>query len=383
MRIGITCYPTYGGSGVVATELGIELAALGHEVHFISYSQPFRLSSIMKAFLIMKFRCRVIRCSSFRPTTWRWPRAWPKWLNSMSLTCSMCAKKNDELRRQAIDSKISAFLHRAADYEKKGDFNRALDEIARAYLLDPANEHIHGLEDRVRRAQEEARTREESERIRRQEEEERKRQEALKAQVARMQQEKEEKRKKEEEARRQAQQQKIKQYLKQAHELYTLGRMDEALSELAFVVVVDPLNEEVLELERKIREAQEQEQQAQVDLYRKREDEQRKKREAIVTAIQKHIENAGRLAEQLRFSEALRVITRAYVLDPINESLQACEKRIVALQEKSLADGNKTARGRGNRPKTPGRRITADGTGRTGTRAARRKCRNRSKTAFR
>lgn len=44
MRIGITCYPTYGGSGVVATELGIELAASGHEVHFISYSQPFRLS---------------------------------------------------------------------------------------------------------------------------------------------------------------------------------------------------------------------------------------------------------------------------------------------------------------------------------------------------
>ena len=247
-------------------------------------------------------------------------------------------KKNDELRRQAIDSKISAFLQRAADYEAKGDFNRALDEIARAYLLDPANERIHGLEDRVRRAQEEARTREESERIRRQAEEERKRQEALKAQVARMQQEKEEKRKKDEEARRQAQQQKIKQYLKQAHELYTLGRMDEALSELAFVVVVDPLNEDVLELERKIREAQEQEQQAQVDMYRKREDEQRKKREAIVTAIQKHIENAGRLAEQLRFSEALRVITRAYVLDPINESLQACEKRIVALQEESLRE---------------------------------------------
>ncbi len=44
MRIGITCYPTYGGSGVVATELGIELAGAGHEVHFISYSQPFRLS---------------------------------------------------------------------------------------------------------------------------------------------------------------------------------------------------------------------------------------------------------------------------------------------------------------------------------------------------
>src|SRR6476660_7396666 len=44
MRIGITCYPTYGGSGVVATELGLELAQRGHQVHFISYSQPIRLT---------------------------------------------------------------------------------------------------------------------------------------------------------------------------------------------------------------------------------------------------------------------------------------------------------------------------------------------------
>jgi N-acetyl-alpha-D-glucosaminyl L-malate synthase BshA len=43
-RIGITCYPTYGGSGVVATELGIELAARGHEIHFITSSPPFRLT---------------------------------------------------------------------------------------------------------------------------------------------------------------------------------------------------------------------------------------------------------------------------------------------------------------------------------------------------
>ncbi|HXU50329.1 MAG TPA: N-acetyl-alpha-D-glucosaminyl L-malate synthase BshA [Candidatus Binatia bacterium] len=45
MKIGITCYPTYGGSGVVATELGIELAARGHEIHFISYSVPIRLTN--------------------------------------------------------------------------------------------------------------------------------------------------------------------------------------------------------------------------------------------------------------------------------------------------------------------------------------------------
>jgi L-malate glycosyltransferase len=44
MKIGITCYPTYGGSGVVATELGKELALRGHDVHFISYALPIRLT---------------------------------------------------------------------------------------------------------------------------------------------------------------------------------------------------------------------------------------------------------------------------------------------------------------------------------------------------
>jgi L-malate glycosyltransferase len=47
VKIGITCYPTYGGSGAVATELGIALAARGHEVHFITYKQPFRLPSFL------------------------------------------------------------------------------------------------------------------------------------------------------------------------------------------------------------------------------------------------------------------------------------------------------------------------------------------------
>jgi N-acetyl-alpha-D-glucosaminyl L-malate synthase BshA len=44
MRIAIVCYPTFGGSGVVATELGLELARRGHEIHFITYSQPVRLA---------------------------------------------------------------------------------------------------------------------------------------------------------------------------------------------------------------------------------------------------------------------------------------------------------------------------------------------------
>ncbi|HET6510641.1 MAG TPA: N-acetyl-alpha-D-glucosaminyl L-malate synthase BshA, partial [Candidatus Kapabacteria bacterium] len=46
MNIGITCYPTYGGSGVVATELGKSLAERGHRVHFITYALPMRLTGI-------------------------------------------------------------------------------------------------------------------------------------------------------------------------------------------------------------------------------------------------------------------------------------------------------------------------------------------------
>jgi N-acetyl-alpha-D-glucosaminyl L-malate synthase BshA len=47
VNIGITCYPTYGGSGAVATELGIALAQRGHEVHFVTYKQPFRLPTFL------------------------------------------------------------------------------------------------------------------------------------------------------------------------------------------------------------------------------------------------------------------------------------------------------------------------------------------------
>ena len=43
LRIGITCYPSVGGSGILASALGEELARRGHEVHFISYERPFRM----------------------------------------------------------------------------------------------------------------------------------------------------------------------------------------------------------------------------------------------------------------------------------------------------------------------------------------------------
>lgn len=48
--IAITCYPTSGGSGIVATELGMELARMGHEVHFVTYSIPIRLKKFKRTF---------------------------------------------------------------------------------------------------------------------------------------------------------------------------------------------------------------------------------------------------------------------------------------------------------------------------------------------
>ena len=48
MKIGIVLYPTFGGSGIVATELGKALAVKGHEIHFITYSQPVKLGELRK-----------------------------------------------------------------------------------------------------------------------------------------------------------------------------------------------------------------------------------------------------------------------------------------------------------------------------------------------
>jgi len=241
--------------------------------------------------------------------------------------------KNDELRRNAIESKIAAFLARANGYFQRKEYNRALDEIARAYLLDPVNEKIHTLEDTIRKAQEDSRRDEESERQRKMEEDRLKRQELLKSQSQQYQKEKEEKVKREEQERKRAQEEKVKQYLAHVNELYLANKLDEALSELAFVVVIDPLNEEVLRLEQRILEMQEKQQQQQLEQYQRQLEERQKKREAIVATIRKHIANADQLAKQQKFTDALRTITRATVLDPINDELQECERRILTLQE--------------------------------------------------
>ncbi len=247
----------------------------------------------------------------------------------------LARRKEEERRKEAILTKIATLLARAREYQAKNEFSRALDEISRAYLLDPANKVVSSIEQEIRTAQEEVNRQEAEERRSRAEIEERIKAEQLRAAMERAQHEAEEKRQKEEEARSAAQRQKVDQYLARSRELLDEGKIVEAQSELAFVAVVDPLNAELVELNNLIAAKQEEIRQAELELYRKKEEEHKKKQEAIKAAVQKHLDNANAMAAKGKFSDALRVLTRAYVLDPTSEDLQRCEAGILSAQEEA------------------------------------------------
>lgn len=104
MKIGITCYPTYGGSGIVATELGKALAEKGHTVHFISYSMPFRLHTFSENIFYHEVEVNSYPLFEFPPY-------------SISLASKMaevmCYEELDLMHvHYAIPHAISAFLAR-------------------------------------------------------------------------------------------------------------------------------------------------------------------------------------------------------------------------------------------------------------------------------
>ena len=76
MRIGIVCYPTFGGSGVLATELGKALAQKGHQVHFILTSSRYRLNGFIPKYFITKYRFLLIRCLIIRHMKQHWQAQW-------------------------------------------------------------------------------------------------------------------------------------------------------------------------------------------------------------------------------------------------------------------------------------------------------------------
>ena len=90
MKIGITCYPTYGGSGVVATELGMELAQRGHEVHFIAYALPIRLTEPHPNIHYHEVEVSRYPLFEYPPYDLALPPAWQRWRRFTGSTCCTC-----------------------------------------------------------------------------------------------------------------------------------------------------------------------------------------------------------------------------------------------------------------------------------------------------
>ena len=94
VKIGITCYPTFGGSGVVATELGVALARGGDDVHFISYAMPSRLNVLHE-----RVRFHEVTVTPYplfdpiRRTRSRWRRRWRRWRSTRSSTSCTCTTR--------------------------------------------------------------------------------------------------------------------------------------------------------------------------------------------------------------------------------------------------------------------------------------------------
>jgi hypothetical protein len=237
-------------------------------------------------------------------------------------------RKREEMRKAAIVAKIANLLVRAQECYARREFARALDEITRARMLDPNNKVARGLEQQIRTAQEEEARKSDQERHEKEERERRQRDEQLQASLAQLQKEHVEKRLHEQQSRTAAQQEKIAQVIARSRECASSGLFAEAQRELAFVAVIDPDNADAAGIGRMIREKQE-------ELRQKQEEEQRKKLEAIRAAIRKQIAAARASAERADFANALRTITRAYILDPMNEELQEAETSLLAAQQEA------------------------------------------------
>ena len=252
-----------------------------------------------------------------------------------SPTESVTMRLGAEPRRAALRTTIESILVRAREYRGGGNFERALAELERARVLDPSSEAVDQLGAEIRKQMEDERVRVTEEQCRKASEEEQRKQEALEQELSRIQREKEEKRKREEEARARAQKERIEAYLSSAGAMIAAGRLDEAANQLAFVVVIDPLNAGAAEYQRKIREVQERKRREEIELRKRKEEEELQREAAVRSAIQKNVESASGLAADKKFNEALRLITRAYMLDPLNEEVRACEQRILEAQEEA------------------------------------------------
>jgi hypothetical protein len=232
----------------------------------------------------------------------------------------------------AILSKIASLLGTANEHLARHEYDRALEVVARAALLDPNNADIRAIEGRIRSAQDEARRRLEAENEARIAAERLRREHLMQEQIERLQREQEDRRRQDEAERVRAQKQKALQVIARAKDFLAGGHLQEAQCELAFVSVIDPENPDVLALEREISARREAQHRAELEAYRRELEEQRKREQAVREEIAAAVKEAESLAAREKFGDALRTVTRAYILDPSDADLQACEAKILAAQ---------------------------------------------------
>jgi hypothetical protein len=233
--------------------------------------------------------------------------------------------KQDEERHRALEAKISAVLTRAAEFLDQKEYDRAFDELARAKVLDPENESARALEKQIQHSFEESANSSDAKR--------REKEELLQNLRALKQKEIEEKFRRQEEERRQVRSEEVRRRLKQINELIHSKAFDDALNELSSLIIIDPLNEEVVALQQTILAEQDRRRQQQLEQFRAEREEQEKERTALLSIIKRNIQEAERLMQEHQFKEALTIVARTTVLDPLNEELQHCEERILAMQE--------------------------------------------------
>jgi colicin import membrane protein len=235
-------------------------------------------------------------------------------------------------RRVAILSKVAAIISKANEYLGTGDFQRALEEVGRARLLDGDNPDIIGLEQRIREARQDAERFAESERERMTREQE----EVHHNEMENLRREDDVRRTQEEQARRVAHEQKLNESLSRCRTLLSSGRLKEAQNELAFALVLDPNNHVARQLEQEIARAQDLAARAELQRKKQGEEERARAAEELRAGAQAAADQAQAAASQGAFGEALDIIIRAYVLDPTSSVLQAAEAEITAARDEAI-----------------------------------------------
>lgn len=240
------------------------------------------------------------------------------------------AQPEPDSKNIAILSKVASLLTTANQYLVQQRFNLALETIARATLLDPANKEIKAIEERIRATMDEERQRAGRLLEERALEEKRERDQALKQELERLKSERERKRQDEENLRRTAQEQKIAQSLRRANDFLKAGQLDEAQYEFAFVSVLAPGAPDVLALEAELARSREDRDRLEQEAYRRHREEERLREQQLRDEIGRCILEAETLASRELFDDAMRVLTDAYLRDPNNRDVEACENRILS-----------------------------------------------------